>query len=66
MMRWGFPPPPKLGPQPVTNVRNVASLHLAVLATLAEAGVPLSRAGLVLQRVCRHQAAEDAGLVCSQ
>ncbi len=25
MMRWGFPPPPKLGTQPVTNVRNVAS-----------------------------------------
>jgi len=25
LMRWGFPPPPKLGTQPVTNVRNVAS-----------------------------------------
>ncbi len=25
MMRWGFPPPPKLGNCPVTNVRNVAS-----------------------------------------
>jgi putative SOS response-associated peptidase YedK len=24
-MRWGFPPPPKAGPQPVTNVRNTAS-----------------------------------------
>jgi len=24
-MRWGFPPPPKLGTQPVTNVRNTAS-----------------------------------------
>ena len=24
-MRWGFPPPPKVGTQPVTNVRNVAS-----------------------------------------
>ena len=24
-MRWGFPPPPKVGNQPVTNVRNVAS-----------------------------------------
>jgi putative SOS response-associated peptidase YedK len=24
-MRWGFPPPPKLGNRPVTNVRNVAS-----------------------------------------
>src|SRR5215217_8943388 len=22
LMRWGFPPPPKLGTQPVTNVRN--------------------------------------------
>jgi putative SOS response-associated peptidase YedK len=22
MMRWGFPPPPKGGPRPVTNVRN--------------------------------------------
>ena len=25
MMRWGFPPPPKAGTRPVTNVRNVAS-----------------------------------------
>ena len=24
-MRWGFPPPPKVGTHPVTNVRNVAS-----------------------------------------
>ena len=24
-MRWGFPPPPKLGTRPVTNVRNTAS-----------------------------------------
>jgi putative SOS response-associated peptidase YedK len=24
-MRWGFPPPPKVGNQPVTNVRNVSS-----------------------------------------
>ena len=24
-MRWGFPPPPKAGTRPVTNVRNVAS-----------------------------------------
>jgi putative SOS response-associated peptidase YedK len=26
-MRWGFPPPPKVGTQPVTNVRNVSSPH---------------------------------------
>jgi putative SOS response-associated peptidase YedK len=25
MMRWGFPPPPKAGPRPVTNVRNTKS-----------------------------------------
>src|SRR3954453_15405486 len=25
LMRWGFPPPPKVGTQPVTNVRNVKS-----------------------------------------
>ena len=25
LMRWGFPPPPNLGSQPVTNVRNVKS-----------------------------------------
>ncbi|MGO8798483.1 MAG: SOS response-associated peptidase [Roseiarcus sp.] len=25
MMRWGFPPPPNVGPRPVTNVRNVKS-----------------------------------------
>src|SRR5215210_4244502 len=24
LMRWGFPPPPKFGTQPVTNVRNPA------------------------------------------
>lgn len=24
-MRWGFPPPPRAGSRPVTNVRNVAS-----------------------------------------
>jgi putative SOS response-associated peptidase YedK len=24
-MRWGFPPPPRVGNQPVTNVRNVSS-----------------------------------------
>jgi putative SOS response-associated peptidase YedK len=24
-MRWGFPPPPKVGNHPVTNVRNVGS-----------------------------------------
>jgi putative SOS response-associated peptidase YedK len=24
-LRWGFPPPPKLGTRPVTNVRNTAS-----------------------------------------
>ena len=25
LMRWGFPPPPNLSTQPVTNVRNVRS-----------------------------------------
>jgi putative SOS response-associated peptidase YedK len=25
VMRWGFPPPPKAGTRPVTNVRNVSS-----------------------------------------
>lgn len=25
VMRWGFPPPPKLGSRPVTNVRNIKS-----------------------------------------
>lgn len=25
MMRWGFPPPPKAGTRPVTNIRNTAS-----------------------------------------
>jgi putative SOS response-associated peptidase YedK len=25
IMRWGFPPPPNAGKQPITNVRNVAS-----------------------------------------
>jgi putative SOS response-associated peptidase YedK len=25
LMRWGFPPPPKVATRPVTNVRNVQS-----------------------------------------
>jgi putative SOS response-associated peptidase YedK len=27
MMRWGFPPPPKLGNRPVTNIRNLSSSY---------------------------------------
>jgi putative SOS response-associated peptidase YedK len=27
MMRWGMPPPPKLGGPPVTNIRNTTSPH---------------------------------------
>ena len=27
MARWGMPGPPQFGGQPVTNIRNVASLH---------------------------------------
>jgi putative SOS response-associated peptidase YedK len=27
MLRWGFPPPPSIGPRPVTNVRNVKSSY---------------------------------------
>jgi putative SOS response-associated peptidase YedK len=27
VMRWGFPPPPKGGPRPVTNVRNTKSSY---------------------------------------
>src|SRR5258708_36460567 len=26
-MRWGMPPPPKLGGPPVTNIRNTSSPH---------------------------------------
>jgi putative SOS response-associated peptidase YedK len=26
-MRWGFPPPPRLGNRPVTNIRNLASSY---------------------------------------
>jgi hypothetical protein len=26
-MRWGMPPPPKIGGAPVTNIRNTSSLH---------------------------------------
>jgi putative SOS response-associated peptidase YedK len=26
-MRWGMPPPPKLGGPPVTNIRNTTSPH---------------------------------------
>ena len=36
LMRWGMPPPPKIGGPPVTNIRL-----LAALARLAEAGEPL-------------------------
>jgi putative SOS response-associated peptidase YedK len=27
MMRWGMPPPPKVGGPPVTNIRNTSSPH---------------------------------------
>ena len=27
MMRWGMPPPPKIGGPPVTNIRNTSSPH---------------------------------------
>lgn len=27
MMRWGMPPPPRIGGPPVTNIRNTASPH---------------------------------------
>jgi putative SOS response-associated peptidase YedK len=27
MMRWGMPPPPKIGGAPVTNIRNTSSPH---------------------------------------
>src|SRR6185369_1953568 len=27
LMRWGMPPPPKLGGAPVTNIRNTSSPH---------------------------------------
>ena len=35
------------------------------MAALAEAGVPLPRAGVLLQRVCRHEAQENANVVRS-
>jgi putative SOS response-associated peptidase YedK len=37
MMRWGMPPPPKLGGAPVTNQEHL----VAALARLAAAGEPL-------------------------
>jgi putative SOS response-associated peptidase YedK len=45
MMRWGFLPPPKGGPRPVTNVRNTKSpywrnwLHSAVPLSRSHAAV---------------------------
>jgi putative SOS response-associated peptidase YedK len=27
LMRWGMPPPPKIGGPPVTNIRNTTSPH---------------------------------------
>ena len=27
MMRWGMPPPPRVGGPPVTNIRNTSSPH---------------------------------------
>jgi putative SOS response-associated peptidase YedK len=38
MMRWGMPPPPKLGGAPVINIRNTSSRHWR---GWAEAGKPL-------------------------
>ncbi len=53
MMRWGFPPPPKLGTQPVTNVRNVGSPYWRPwLKPGHRCLVPAT----LVQRVRRHQA----------
>jgi hypothetical protein len=61
LMRWGFPPPPKLGTQPVTNVRNVKS---PCWRRLAQARVARRGPGHLVLGVCRHETEEDAGLVC--
>lgn len=60
MMRWGFPPPPNLGSQPVTNVRNVKSPYWrGWLKPEWRVVVPH------LLGVREHAAEEDAGLVRS-
>ncbi|BAQ49161.1 protein of unknown function DUF159 (plasmid) [Methylobacterium aquaticum] len=60
MMRWGLPPPPE-GRHPAGHQRS--QRRLALLAALAQACTPLPGAGDLVQRVRRHEATQDAGMV---
>ena len=60
MVRWGMPGPPQYCAQPVTNIRNASSPHLARLARRRK---PVHRPGDLVLRIRRHQAAQDADLV---
>ena len=60
MARWGMPGPPQFGGAPITNIRNVGKPALARLARQTQ---PLHRAGNLVLRVRRHEAAQDAEVV---
>ena len=62
MARWGMPGPPAIGGAAITNIRNVKS---PALARLAKACKPLRRAVDFVLRVRRHEAAQDADVVCA-
>jgi hypothetical protein len=48
LMRWGMPPPPKMGGPPVTNIPQHV---IATLARRAEAGEPVLGPGQQLRRI---------------
>ena len=62
MARWGMPGPPQFGGAPITNIRNLDSPHWrGRLGKRNRCIVP----GDVVLRVCRHQAPQDADMVCT-
>src|SRR5208337_3513584 len=63
MARWGMPGPPQFGGQPVTNIRNVMSPHWRGMAGQQSSLPP---PGDIVLRMGRHQADEDADVVCAR
>jgi hypothetical protein len=61
MARWGMPCPPQFGTAPVTNIRNTKSAHWQRWLKPRE---PMFGAVDFILRVRRHEAEEDADLVC--
>ncbi len=61
MMRWGMPPPPRLGGFPVTNIRQH---HVAALAWLAETRKPLPGPRQQFRRICAGAQPRDGQEGC--